>query len=267
MTTVFDYSDYKDLIRGKIASTQESWGLISKMAKAAGCQRSYLSKVLSGSIHLTPDHAYGLCDFWGFTQTQSDYFLLLLEKDRAASKKYRTHIEHRIAVIKRENENLAKRLQRPRVEAGEKELTYYSAWHWTALHILSSIPAFQTIKAMSSRLQLPEELVRHSLEKMQEHGLVRQEKGHWKFSSTEFHIPRESLLVGLHHNNWRQRAVLNAQQLDHESVHYTVVQSMSRQTFEKIRQNMLQFIDEAAKIAGPSKEEELVCLTCDVFKV
>lgn len=54
---------------------------------------------------------------------------------------------------------------------------------------------------------------------------------------------------------------------DPDEIPYTMVQSMTVPAAEKIKQRLLEFIDESRKITGPSKEEELICITCDLFRV
>jgi hypothetical protein len=56
------------------------------------------------------------------------------------------------------------------------------------------------------------------------------------------------------------------QSADPESVHYTVVQSLSKVDFERVKQRLLELIQETARISGPSKEEKLMCLACDFFE-
>jgi hypothetical protein len=41
---------------------------------------------------------------------------------------------------------------------------------------------------------------------------------------------------------------------------------MSRDALDKIKQLLLTFIDESTRVAGPSKEEELVSIACDLFR-
>lgn len=50
-------------------------------------------------------------------------------------------------------------------------------------------------------------------------------------------------------------------------MHYTAVQSLSRQDYEKLKQQFLKGLDNYRSVANPSQEEELVCLALDFFKV
>lgn len=264
---VYSFSDYKEFIANKIKSSDEQWGLISKLALIAGCQRSYLSKVLSSSIHLTADHLLSLSEYWKLSEVETDFFLLLLEREKASTAKLRERIQKKIKAIISAQENLLNRVNRPKAQLGQKELVYYSNWKYSAIHILTSIPAYQTQKAIAERLQLSREIVEEALSELKEFGLVRLVKDRWVFNSTELHVAQDSPLVSLHHNNWRQQAVLNSQKRQTSNVHFTVVQSMDLQAWQRIKEKVLQLISQETEIAGPAKEELLICFACDFFEV
>jgi uncharacterized protein (TIGR02147 family) len=264
----YEFSDYKLFIKAKIEATPENRGLIGKLAEACGCQRSYFSKMLSEHVHLLPDHAFGLCEFWQMSDDEEQYFMTLLEYARSGSPRFRKRLENKLKKIKVDQENLIKRLNRPSLQdATDDKLIYYSIWYYSAIHILISIPEFQSPFEIAKRLQLPIVIVHHTLEQLRQFDLVTKENDKWKITRADLHLAKNSPLIGLHHNNWRQRAVLDAQISGGENLHYTVVQTMSHKSFQKLKQRMLFLIDEFAKEASPSKEEEIFNFNLDFFKV
>lgn len=265
--SVFAFRDYVSFIRRRIASEESNWGLVTKLSKAAGCQRPYLSKVLAGEAHLSASQAYGIARFWRLTEGETEYFIGLLEMARAGSKEYREFLSRKNQDLKTRNEELSKVVERPTALPTEKDLFYYSSWQMSAIHILASIPTFQTSTAIASRLGLPESQVKQSLAQLQAFGFVEHANGKWKFRALEQHIPKSSPLSVFHHSNWRQKAVMDSQDPAGSGVHYTVVQSLSVKDFERLRESTLRHIREFQAVAGPSKEEELVCFTCDYFRV
>jgi uncharacterized protein (TIGR02147 family) len=264
--SVFAFQDYRSFLHSSIQAQPEQWGLIAKMAKAANCQRPYLSKVLKGDAHLTPAQGYGLTQFWKMTSDETDYFMSLLEAERAGSPRYREYILRKAQTLKKSHEDLAKRVKRESAVIENEQIDYYSSWHWVAIHVLVSIPEYQTIEAICRRLSLAPHLVEYVLRRLETLGFVRRESEKWRFVSHDRHIPRGSPLVAFHHSNWRHRAILDAQDPNNDSVHFTVVQSLSRSDYEQVKQLVLDFIEKASKIAGPSKKEEMMCLSCDLFK-
>jgi uncharacterized protein (TIGR02147 family) len=263
--SVYAFSSYKAFLKAQIAS-QDEWGTLTRLARAAGCQRPYLSRVLSQEAHLTPAQAYALARFWKLDSDATEYFLGLLEMERAGSPEYRDYWGRKNAELKRKHENLSRVVERTVAPSDERDLIYYSGWQWTAVHILTSIPDFQTEKAISEKLSLPITQVRQILQTLEKWGSVRHEKGRWKFGAREQHISKDSPLSVFHHANWRQQAMSNAQRNDPGSVHYTVVQSLSRADFDRVKEVVLDAIRRSAEIAGPSSEEKLMCFACDFFE-
>jgi uncharacterized protein (TIGR02147 family) len=263
---LFAFDSYKDFLHARVKAEAEAWGLLTKLAKAAGCQRPYLSRVLNGEAHLTAAQAFGLAKFWHLAEDETEYFLGLLEAEKAGSRAYRDYWREKNGKLKEQRENLSKVVDRRAAENNEKDLSYYSSWHWTAIHILVSIPEYQSERVIAERLNLPLPLVADTLQVLESWGAVRRDGGRWKFRAREQHISRDSPLAAFHHANWRNRAVMSAQTRNPENIHYTVVQSLSRSDFQKVRDLVLALVQNAAAIAGPSKEEKLMCLACDFFE-
>ncbi|MFL5814719.1 MAG: DUF4423 domain-containing protein [Bdellovibrionia bacterium] len=261
---VWSFKSYKDFLNTLIHEGQR--GLISRLAEAAGCQRSYLSNVLRTHIHLVPDQAFGICRYLGFDPSETSYFLLLLEKERAATPTYRQHLEEKITILQKEREDLAQRLERKPLQSDADQLIYYSAWHYAAIHILVSIPKFQSVPAICQALGIDSELVHKTLTELARMGLVQRLGSRWSFSSGDIHIPKNSPLVSLHHNNWRQKAVLRSQARG-DGIHFTMVQSVSTRVADEIKEKVLKLIDEANALAGPSEPEELIYFGIDQYKI
>lgn len=264
--SVFAFSNYLNFFNSWIKASDEQWGLLTKVAKAIGCQRPYLSKVLAGGAHLTSAQGYGLAKFCGLNNDETEYFLGLLEIERASTAEYREYWKRKNQELKRRHENLSSKVKRDLTELHEKSMLYYSSWYWTAIHMLTSIPEFQTEAAMSERLQLSTMQVRQVLQTLLEWGYVEKSGNRWKYLSSEQHVPKNSPLVLFHHQNWRNRAMNDAQMPGEDSVHFTVVQSLSRGDYEKVKQIVIDAIQSIIDTAGPSKEEEMMSFTCDLFK-
>jgi uncharacterized protein (TIGR02147 family) len=264
---IFSYHDYKDFLKAMIEQAEPKHGYISQLANAANCQRSYLSQVINSHVQLTPDHALGLARFFRLTEKETDYFLLLLDFARAGSLELRERVQSKLEKMRKESINLSKRVEAQTIEEAQILGRYYSSWHWIAIHIISSIPEFQDVKAIAQNLSIPESLVKNTLEKLLQMGFVEKKKDKWLHKGANMHLTNDSPSVNLHHNNWRQRSLLDSAMLNEESVHYTSVFSMSEHDFALLRDMILKWIDDSRKVIGPSKPEKLACICLDFFKV
>jgi uncharacterized protein (TIGR02147 family) len=265
--SVFAFDSYKSYLHEITQSAAAARGTISRLAEAAGCQRSYLSRVIHGEIHLTEDHAFGLSRFLRMSEDETEYFLLMLNSARAATRDYRDYLEDKRRSCQKRHHDLARKFNRAKAENSDFMLNYYSSWLWSAIHIGSSCRDLQSVKALARRLQVPESMVHEILKVLEERGFVANARGVWSYQPSELHVPHHSPLVSLHHSNWRARAVLDAQQMKESSLHFTAVQTMTDETFRKIREQLLEFIQKEAKQVSPSAPEKLVCIAADFFEV
>ena len=86
--SVFESLDYKRYMRQQIAAHGDVYGYKSRLAAAAGCQKSYLSQVLNGAHDLTLEHAAGLAAFWQLPRLDGEYFMELVNWARASSPRF-----------------------------------------------------------------------------------------------------------------------------------------------------------------------------------
>jgi uncharacterized protein (TIGR02147 family) len=270
MSQIYSHTDYRSYLRKTIAESagrERGWGGITRWTTAVGCQRSHGSRVLSGDKDLTREQALATAEFLQLKEAESDYFLLMVDFANAGSKSLREHIHRKLKALKKTQLNLDQSLQPPPLANTTQEAWYYSSWYWSAIHILTSVPGYSTPAKIAAKLSLPVAQVEFALDQLAKAGLVKKQQGHWVFSSSSVHLPKNSPMTSVHHNNWRQRAVANAQFPQSESFHFTTVQSISAADAEKFQAKLVHLIEEYQRMALPSKPEELIALCCDFFKV
>ncbi len=264
--SVFTFNSYKSLM-SRMLLDPSLRGQLSRAAEYLNCQRSYLSRVISDKEHLTPDQAYMLCKFWKLNTDEREYFSTLVEYERAGQPEYRNFLKLKISEMKKKYESIQERTQRQSHVTDNLELQYFASWISCALQFLTMIPQYQNVNSLSERLCLKKEIVTEHLQQLQKRNLVELKQDKWINKSSNFHVPKESPLVMLHHQNWRSRAILDAQNINSDHVHFTGVYTLSFDDFQRVKDMLLNFIAEANLIVGPSKCEEGVAITCDLFRI
>lgn len=252
-------------------SGRDRRGQLTRAAEALNCQRSYLSRVISENLHLTPDHAFKLARFWGFSLDKREYFQALVDFERAGDPEYRNHLKQQISEMKSKHDSIQERTFRTNLSIDILQARYFSSWVWSAIHFLTSIPEYQSVETIGSRLGLKSEIIQEHLKQLEAQDFIAFNNGRWVYKSGEFHVPKDSPLVILHHQNWRSRAVMDAQDMTapetNSSVHFTAVQTVSKDDFVRLREMLLQFISEVSQVTGPSQPEEGIAVTFDLFKI
>jgi hypothetical protein len=208
----------------------------------------------------------GLAEFWKLSDDETEYFLELVNLARASHP----------ALLRRSRERLERLSRSAETERKESGATsravaesgvYYSSWHWSAVHILVSIPRYATVDAIAQALGLERGLVQHTLSGLGAQGLVEQHDGKWRCLPTHLHLPADSPFSAMNHANWRSRAVLDAQLPGARGLHYTGVQSHSRAALQSVRARLLETIEDTRRTFSSSPEETLSCVTVDFFEV
>ena len=264
-TPVFAFSSYKDIMDARLRSEVQR-GALSRAAEALNCQRSFLSRIMNSKMQLTPDLAFKLCRHWKFSASEREYFQALVEMERAVDPEYAGFLKEKVRSLKEAHESLSNRTKRP-APSSAHDMLYFSGWYWTAIHFLTSIRKFQSSESIAQRLHLPEKFVTECLEQLEVWGFISRHGKEWKYKGGEFHLPKNSPLVILHHQSWRQKAVLDAQAMNDESLHFTNVHTIGRADLPRLKELLLKFISESNDLLRSSPEEDGIVLTCDLFKL
>jgi len=266
---VFDYADYKDYLRDyALRLPARGHGFRSRMAEAAGCRVAFVSQVLNGDLHFNPEQAENLNPLLGHSAEESDFFLLLIQHGRAGTHALRTRIQSQI------DRALQKRLvlkDRVDIKAGldpVAQATYYSSWHFAAIHILVTIEGCRTKDAIADHLRLPMEKVSQVLEFLRASGLVRIEKGQILPGVSRIFLGSDSPMISRHHANWRVRAIESLDRTLDTDIHLSTLLSVAKKDVLKMKEQIIKGIEQTRGIARDSTpEEELYCFNLDFFKV
>lgn len=265
--SVYRYLNYKDFIEDQVKDLGEPWGYWGKLAQAISCQPAYLSRCLKDKTNLTVDQILSLARFWSLSNSETEYLIAMLEMERAATKESKSYFLKKLEHLQQEHENLKKLVKRESLESIQDQSLYYSSWLWMALHFASSVEAYQTAAQMSQRFNVPTGQVLYILEKLSFLGLVSKDGDRWIFNSGEFHLDKKSPLIPAHHQNWRNRAIADAQNPQSDGLHYSAVYTLSEKDFVRLKEEILQWISTSNKIVADSKEEEVTCFNLDFFRV
>lgn len=264
---VFDFDDYKTYLQARVEANKMTKGYRTALAAAADCKKSFISQVLLTHVHLTPDHAAGLSEFWRFSESEARFFLDLVLLARAGSPNLKRMIRARMKETQAKQTNLNERFKWEGISSLEIEQTYFSSWYWTAIYIATGMEGLSTASTISKRLNLPVSLVEKAIEKMVGWKLLKKKGKGWEVTEMKIHLPNSSTMTETNHSHWRQRALFNIQQQDPSALHYSLVFGVAKNDLEKLKEMVRQFLETAHKVIGPSSAEELACLTIDLFDI
>jgi uncharacterized protein (TIGR02147 family) len=268
LPNIFAYDNYQVFLADVVAKNRQHRGFLTKMAAAARCQKSHLSRMLTSNQHLTLEHVTELARFFSFDESETDYFLNLVLLNKAGTKNLEMFFKRRLKDLRRKKRGeVSRAFSEDHLPKTLVEQKYYRSWIWGAIHIATDVETLNTAEEIASRLALPVDVVNNVLNELQSFGLVAKDHQGWKIKSGSIHLNDESTMIEKHHFNWRFKALEDLNKPSSDGLHYSVVQSCSVATYEKIKRLLTIELKEISSLVRDSKAEEIVCLNIDAFRV
>lgn len=265
--TLFDHLDYKTYLNEHILdSPSKGRGMKLKIAEHLNCQSAFVSQVLNGIPHFSLEQGVKLNLFLGHTKEEARFFLLLLQLERAGTKELREYFLEEIKDILNKRSEIKNRIDIKKSLKPVDQQTYYSTWHYAAIHMLLSIPEFQTPEKIVQRLNLGREKVIEILDFLENTGLAVKKGGYYEIGVTRIHLHKDSPQIQRHHTNWRLRAIDSIDNNLGQDLHYSSLVSMSSKDVPAVREILLKAIEDCRKVIKVSKEEEIQAICIDLFR-
>jgi len=264
---VFDYHNYKQCINGWISEQKAGGhGQLRKMALHLGVNSVVMSQVFRGSRDLTLEQALGVSNYIGFTELERDYFLLLVQKERAGTHDLKQVYKKQLQTLSSAAQNLKNRVKHQKL-TDEDRATFYSQWYYSAIRLGISIPHLNTISEISEHLDLERSLVARVVEFLLKNKLIIEKNGQLEMGPQVTHIGHDSPFVNRHHSNWRLRGLQAMERIVDDNLYYTGPMALSQAAASQIRKLLVELVEKSTKIAAPSDSETLRCLNIDWFGV
>ena len=265
--TIFESEDYKHYLRGKVGGPRQKKGVKSAMARALGCQPTYITHVLSGHANLSLEQAESLNAFFAHTKEESQVFLLMVLRDRAGTHTLKSNFQEQINQLLENRMVLTKRLGQRNVLSDEQRAVFYSVWYFLAAQIGLTIPTWRTHEALAKNLGLTPSRIAEVLQFLCEVGLVEKNGSQFIPTETQIRLGKDSHHILKHHTNWRVKAIESLENEELHDMHYSSVVSLSEADVVRIKNLLLDQLKENLQIIGASKEERLYGLNIDFYNL
>ncbi len=251
-------------------------GYNSRLAEAASCHSSHLSHVLGERGHLTPDQALAIADFWELPELQSDYFLSLVEFERAGTERLRRKVRARLDELKKEGKRFhgrtAARDEKPRVELSLADATKYcSHWYYSVIHCLLEVKAFRSELAIAEHLNLAPSIVSHAFENLERMKLIAKdsESGEWSVLQGVKYAGPDDLLT-LMNSSQRLFSSYRRELRNPDDMNVTIISAVTKSELLAMRELLVSCLKDMTKMSAfnETKESETAMIIClDLFEI
>jgi uncharacterized protein (TIGR02147 family) len=264
---ILNYSDYREFIKAYIAQLpKKGRGEIGKMAKHMNVSSTLFSQALAGDKQLSQEQCYKLSEYLGLTALEADYFLCLLQVDRAGTKELKDYYIKKSTLIKSEGFKLSNRVIAKKNLSEEEKSVFYSSALFSAIRLYTSTSIEgKGLDEITSRFDLSRSKTISFLQFLNDAGLIVEENGKYKMGPQSTHLESTSRHLHKHHANWRLRSTQYSEDLSDSELMYTAPVSISKRDFDVLREQMVEFIKKFLKQVHDSPAEEVACFNLDWF--
>ncbi len=266
---LFAEKDYKSYFINRLDSPLPGGGrgARSRLAAAVGCQTAYITQVLNGSAHFSLEQAEAANEYFGHSEEEGAFLLLLVQRSRAGTPKLKARFDKAIAQTLESRKILKNRFGVGEILPQEAQVTYYSSWHYAAIHILATVPGYQSAQAIAKHLGMSPSRVSDALQFLIRVGLLVETDVGLRVGTARLHLGSDSPLVSKNHINWRLQAIRSLESGNSEDLHYSSVVSFSEKDRELIRETLVKTLESIKKQVRESPEECVHCISVDYFRV
>jgi uncharacterized protein (TIGR02147 family) len=267
IVSLFEYTNYKKFVLDWLKSQpQKGRGFFTAVAERLGTSNAAVSQVFRDSRQLNLEQATEICEMLHFSDTETFYFLLLVEYARAGSVKLQKRLLAKIKSEQALQQQLINRVPKDVVLSSEVKSIYYSSWLYTGLRNLIATDEFQNLEELSVRLKINQSKLQKIIQFLLDHQLLVIKNNKLEVGPQKTHLESGSPFVTKHHQNWRIKSMEAMQNSLETDLFYSAPMSLSIEVAEQIRQQLPEFIKQIIDQVGPSKSETVRCLNIDWFE-
>ncbi len=264
---IFDYKNYKKYVNDRIQHMpKRGHGQYRKMSNFLAVNSVNVSQVFKGNRDLSIEQACELCEFFALSDLEAQYFVALVEYEKAGTHKLKKMVQSRLQELANKSQDLKQRLKQEKQLSEEAKATFYSNWYYCGIRILSSLKEYQNVDRIADYFGLPLATVRRVVDFLLEYGLCVEEGDKILVGPRSTHLEAGSPLVSRHHMNWRLRGIENMEGLDPSELFLTMPCSLDAKALKLIRKELVDVIERVSKIVDDAATEEVACLNIDLFK-
>lgn len=265
---IYQFKSYKQFVIEAIENNPDlGRGSVKKIADFLRVHSSLISQILRGTKDFNPEQANEIAQFLGLDDRATDYFLCLVNIERAGSYKLKSFLEKKrdemILTARRESNSAEALIGRVSKENIDR---LNSNWLYCAIWLLSQMPKYQSVALISQYLKLPATSIKEVLEGLRQLGLVTVNSD--DTVRCEFSLSDSNIIDPVRfHMNWRVKALARLSNHDSREDFITVPVALTANDRNRLRQMIREFAIQIRQSSEPSIAEDLSVMTIDFFDI
>lgn len=262
---IFNLSDFRDYVHSWVKA--QGRGEYRKIAKVLGVHTTLVSQIFNSKKCLTEEQASKLCDHMNLNTLETDYFLKLVQLERAGTESLKALFRRHLKQLQLQSNDVKTRVPAVGDLSEQDRAIFYSSWQYSLVRLLTSIPEFRTKESIAAHLGLSISRTQEILNFLTSRRLCKEIKGQYHRTEKNTHVEADSSMSLRHHHNWRMKSMTLQERMTRDDLAFTSPLSISVKDAAKVRKILLNTISEIARIVEVSDSEEVIYLGIDWIKV
>lgn len=267
--SIFNSLDSRAWIRERLKTfPQGGRGQLTAIARHLKVHNAWLSAILCGDRHFTPEQALELARFFGLPPLESKYLLLLINYERSTTIPLREHYKSELEQLKKNSLKISQRFPTERKLSEQEKSVFYSSWLFSAAHLFASTKKKGVSGTdLSRKFHIPLDRALQILAFLASHGFCEEIDGFFHHRPQSTFVEKGSPHLIRHHINCRMRAIQKSEALAENELMFSSLISLSKQDFQTIRERLAAMIGEVSQTVKKSPAEEVALLSLDFFYI
>ena len=262
---MFAQENYREILKDLVSDKPR--GELARLAEFIDAAPAVLSQVFSGLRHLTFEQAILIAEYFKLSDVEKEYFLALIQRDRTSDEVSKKYWTEKIKSVKDVALSVGQKVKTQNVLDDMAKSKFYSSYLYSAVLLFCSLGNGKTVENVCEKFKVSRQYATDILNFLAEIKLVNVVNGKYSMSIQNTHVPKESTYVYNHHTNWRLKGLSHLAEVKESELSFTGPCSLDKKTFDELKVDILNLIENAYAKAHKAPAEELACLNIDFFWV
>jgi uncharacterized protein (TIGR02147 family) len=264
--SIFDKNNYRAIFEERLKKLPKSGrGVKAQLAAYLNINSTMISQILSGNKDFSIEQAQKAAEFLGLSKLEMDYFITLVQIERAGNVDLKKYFSEKKEALKKESLKLSKRLGADIALTDLERSIFYSSKLYSSIHLFTSLEGGKSIDEITKRFALKRTRAMEVISFLLSAGLISEHDGKYSMEGKTTHVEKGSPFLLNHHTNWRVLAIEKAESITEDEMMYTGNFSLSKKDFLVIREELVATLQKVVKTVQDSPAEDLANLNIDLF--
>jgi uncharacterized protein (TIGR02147 family) len=264
--SIFEFCDYKTFLKAEIKLRPKGGrGQLRLLSQQLSVNSTMISQIVSGDKDFTIEQAQKVAEFLVLPKLETDYFILLVQIERAGTHALKRYFTEKLAEMKKESRKVSQRLKHDRKLTDLEKSVFYSSALYSAIHLYTSVDNGKTLEDIIEKFDISRARAQDIVQFLVASSLCTQENAIFKMGTQSTHVEKGSPFLIKHHSNWRIAAIQKSESLSDEELMFTANISLSQKDFAHLREILIKTIQSLGEKVKDSPAEEIANVNLDLF--